>query len=1631
MKIKTALIVTAAAAWFFIGQSAPAADASWNVNAAGSWITNGSWNPAAAPGSVTTNNTDVATFSFTLTADRLVTVDANRFIGGLSFGNTSAFKYTLQTGILHLNNGGAIQTLAANGNHTDTISSAIVIEGDGGAATFTAGATSATSLLSIGAVTGVSSGMNVTTLTLNGTNTGANAITGIIGNGSLGGKLAVVKDGAGTWTLSGSNTYSGGTTISAGTLQIGSAGTLAAAAVITNNGVLQYSSSATQTISGIISGSGSLIKDTSTTSTLTLSVANTFTGGLFIKAGAVALGDVNAANGVNNIITIGDATVGADATLKGNKDAVSFLNPITVASGSGTRTIGVGTGNIGAVFNGNITLNHDLIVAQTATAGNKGMALGGTITGTGNISLQSASGGGLTLSGASINNIGSITNAATGTGSATISGTIGSNVTGLNQNSLTSALVLKATNTYTAATTVNAGILMLGNGGSLAATPVTVNPGGTLAIAQTASSTTNALTGSITLLSNAAFTMADTKTSTFNVTGASTLAPASGAPTNLTFDIIGANTDLLAIAGSATVGAAGALINISPASTPTAGNTYTIITGGGGSALTTNITLASPLFLSPTGPLMLSLSNSSPTTAKVTVGADGNALYWSGAAGSTWNTAGNWNTGVSNNIVSGSTPGSSNDLVFSTTSPVPANLTNTLGADTSVNSVNFLAGAASVTVNAGNNLTINGGGITKSSINAQTINAPIILGAAQTWINNAAATLTIAGGVTGACNLTINPNSTGGITLTSANNTGTIIINGAGTGATTITTVGSNVSGVTQSGISPLTITTLNMNAGGTTLTSTGTSLLTISNSPTGVGALSTTVNNAGGITFTGGANNTGAITNNGSGKGAVTYSGAIGSNVTSVTQNSTTSVLVLSGSNSYPGPTAINGGIVKISAANNLGDSTKATNTISFNNGGTLESTANTYDLGSNRTITLNGAGTIQSDAGTLTVSGAIGGPGNLTKTGTGTVILSGLSSYGGTTTITQGTLRLAGNGAALGNIMPTGDSITYGLHGTNAGYRGPLYNLMQTAGYSSQYVGGSNGNTGSLPPNQTAHDGNSGWIIAQVLNGVTPSAQGGLGWMSANPQIITLLIGINDRNLNDGTDVSMVPGLMIQYGNLIDSIFQQNPTVRLYVGKLTPCNAYVTTFNASLVTLIQAKQAAGYNIAIVDLNTNFPANGLYDGIHPNDTGYSWMAQQWFNAISADHPVVSANILPVTTAVSLASGTTLDLDGVSQTIASLSDSGTTAITNSFTVIPVKLTINPPAGSTTYSGAISDSGTANAISLVKSGAGTQALAGTNSYSGGTTITGGILNISADTNLGATAGALTFSGGTLQLGAGVTINASRLVTLTASGGVIDTQANTGTIAAAIGGAGGLTKVGTGTLTLTGSNNYAGATTVTAGTLSLATPGLADAANVYLTTGAVLNLNFSATDTIDALFIDGVCQPSGTWGAIGSTASHTTELITGSGWLNVTTGPSFESWINGFSSLSIADRALTANPSGDGINNLLKYALGGDPRVASPAILPQASPASGKLALTFTRTLANTDITMKVQASDSLTGPWADLASSVNGAPMSALIDGVVVSGETGTGTTRTVEVRDLYLTSDPTHPRRFMRLQVIH
>ena len=100
-------------------------------------------------------------------------------------------------------------------------------------------------------------------------------------------------------------------------------------------------------------------------------------------------------------------------------------------------------------------------------------------------------------------------------------------------------------------------------------------------------------------------------------------------------------------------------------------------------------------------------------------------------------------------------------------------------------------------------------------------------------------------------------------------------------------------------------------------------------------------------------------------------------------------------------------------------------------------------------------------------------------------------------------------------------------------------------------------------------------------------------------------------------------------------------------------------------------------------------------------------------------------------------------------------------------------------------------------------AGTLVLSGSNSYSGGTTLSGGILQVSSDDNLGAAAGGLTFDGGALRVtGTSFQSTARGIIWGPAGGGFdIADAANVFTVGQALSGPGGLLKAGVGTLVLT--------------------------------------------------------------------------------------------------------------------------------------------------------------------------------------------------------------------------------------
>lgn len=181
--------------------------------------------------------------------------------------------------------------------------------------------------------------------------------------------------------------------------------------------------------------------------------------------------------------------------------------------------------------------------------------------------------------------------------------------------------------------------------------------------------------------------------------------------------------------------------------------------------------------------------------------------------------------------------------------------------------------------------------------------------------------------------------------------------------------------------------------------------------------------------------------------------------------------------------PWSINSGTLSVSSDGNLG---AAGGSLTFA-GGTLQ---NTEEFSTARDIFLNGSGSFQT-LNNLTVTGLISGSGELTKTGSAALILTGNNTYTGGTTISSGTLQL-GNGGATGSISGNilnnaslvfnrSDSFSYGdvISGNGRLYQTGNGTLTLTG--LNTYTGGTTVNSGTL---QIGNGSTTGAIAGDILN-------------------------------------------------------------------------------------------------------------------------------------------------------------------------------------------------------------------------------------------------------------------------------------------------------------------------------------------------------------------------------------------------------------------------------------------------------------------------------------------------------------------------------------------------------------------
>ena len=251
-----------------------------------------------------------------------------------------------------------------------------------------------------------------------------------------------------------------------------------------------------------------------------------------------------------------------------------------------------------------------------------------------------------------------------------------------------------------------------------------------------------------------------------------------------------------------------------------------------------------------------------------------------------------------------------------------------------------------------------------------------------------------------------------------------------------------------------------------------------------------------------------------------------------------------------------------------------------------------------------------------------------------------------------------------------------------------------------------------------------------------------------------------------------------------------------------------------------------------------------------------------------------------------------------------------------------------------YGGVISGTGT-----VFKVNSNTLTLSGANTYGGHTQIEGGTLVFGSIQNLGTGQGYLKLNASVLKWAAGNAADISlradgvtaRTVKIDAAGGTFDTNGNDVTLSSPVGDglAGALKKAGTGTLTLASAPTYTGDTIIAGGTLAVNQTSFGDTADVSIANDATLHLNFTGADAVNELFIGGQRQVKGTWGSLTSGAEHKTNLITGTGVLQVNDGLAFyDAWTSSFG-LSGSNALEDADPDRDGLANVLEWLLGGNP------------------------------------------------------------------------------------------------------
>lgn len=318
-------------------------------------------------------------------------------------GSTEASYLMLNGGTLRYSGAAASTakqfTLGANGGSLDASGS--------GTANFTSGS----------AVAFTGSGNR--TLTLTGTNTGANTLAAVL-NDNGADKVSLAKTGPGTWVLSGSSAYSGGTVVSSGILTAGTTTALGTGTATVNGGTLQYAAPIQNVAATVVNNGGTLAVRVGGSGFTSANLDQLFsgTGGTTLNSGAmVALDTTNGGFTYSSVISgnTGIQKIGANNLVLSASNTYlgvtrltnNAVNSVVFANGGQASSFGASSNaasnliiETGAQINGSGTTDRLFTLGSSGQAwvGSSGGALAFTNTGT--IAVSGSATHNLRLSGA-------------------------------------------------------------------------------------------------------------------------------------------------------------------------------------------------------------------------------------------------------------------------------------------------------------------------------------------------------------------------------------------------------------------------------------------------------------------------------------------------------------------------------------------------------------------------------------------------------------------------------------------------------------------------------------------------------------------------------------------------------------------------------------------------------------------------------------------------------------------------------------------------------------------------------------------------------------------------------------------------------------------------------------------------------------------------------------------------------------------------------------------------------------------------------------------------------------------------------------------------------------------------------